>query len=89
MKQIKVGIMKNLNETLIEFAKSGNYEMVLLCLENGADVQADDNYALNWSANNGHLDVCRLLIEHGANIESAINSRYINEKGINLLRSLK
>jgi ankyrin repeat protein len=37
-------------------------------LKHGANVSAKDDYALRWSALNGHLEVVKLLLEHGADI---------------------
>ena len=39
-------------------------------VENGADIHADYDYALRWSASNGHLDVVKYLIENGADIHA-------------------
>ncbi len=36
----------------------------------GADIHAQDNYALRLSAYNGHLSVIKYLIEMGANIHA-------------------
>jgi ankyrin repeat protein len=35
-------------------------------IENGADVTADDNYAIRWASDNGHLPVVKFLIKRGA-----------------------
>ena len=31
--------------------------------DNGADITAQDNYAVCWASNNGHLDVVKYLQE--------------------------
>ena len=36
-------------------------------IEEGADVRADDDFALRWTAGNGHLEIVKLLVEQGAN----------------------
>ena len=67
-------------------------------IEKGANVHADNDYALRRSAKNGHLDVIKYLIEKGANIHanddyalrrSARNGhldvvKYLIEKGANV-----
>lgn len=45
-------------------------EVIKKLIEDGADVNARDNYALRWASKNGHLDIVRYLIEHGANIHA-------------------
>ena len=37
-------------------------------IENGADIHAEDDFALRWSAEKGHLDVVKFLVENDANI---------------------
>ena len=39
-------------------------------VEQGIDINADDNYALRWAAGNGHLDIVKYLVEHGADIHA-------------------
>ena len=36
--------------------------------ENGADITADNNYAIEWTSRNGHLEVVKYLHENGADI---------------------
>ena len=61
---------KNLNQKLIEAAKSGNLEVVKYLVENGADIHAEKDYALRLAAYNGHLDVVKYLVEKGVNIHA-------------------
>ena len=53
--------MKTEQELLIYGAKIGNLEMVKLAVEHGADIHAQDNYALRWASRNGHLEVIKYL----------------------------
>src|SRR5580704_11081624 len=48
-------------------------ETFQLLIESGADVHADNDFALRRSAGNGHLEVVRLLIELGANVHADNN----------------
>ena len=60
-----------LNEALITASKMSNCEIVKLLLENGADINAVDDYArsaLVYSARNGCYEIVKLLLENGANI---------------------
>mgnify|MGYP003122497466 CR=1 FL=1 len=62
--------MNNINEELIEFAKSGNLKKVKECLNNGADIDhknINGETALMWASWRGHLEVGEFLIENGAN----------------------
>lgn len=63
--------------------------------ENGADITAQDDYAVRWAAKNGHLEIVRYLYEKGTNIMAKNNYavrlaacnghlevvRYLYEKG--------
>lgn len=51
-------------------AENGHLEIVKLLLEAGADVHAEDNYALRWAATNGHTEIVRLLLEAGADVHA-------------------
>ena len=59
-------------ENLADVAKRGDLEAVGRLLESGVDVDTEDNKhhatALMWAAHEGHPDIVRLLIEHGAEI---------------------
>ena len=39
-------------------------------IEKGADIHADNNYAIRMAVCNEHLDIVRLLIEKGADIHT-------------------
>jgi ankyrin repeat protein len=39
----------------------------------GADVSADDNYAVKWASENGHLKVVKYLVSLGADITADNN----------------
>ena len=55
---------ENINSLLIQAVKINNIKLVRLSLAAGADVAADNNCALRWAANNGHLEVVKLLEQH-------------------------
>ncbi len=42
-------------------------------VENGADIHADNNRSLYWSAGKGYLDVVKYLIKEGADIHADNN----------------
>ena len=45
-------------------------ETIKMLVEKGADIHAKDDYALSYSAGNGHLEIVKYLIEKGANIHA-------------------
>jgi outer membrane protein assembly factor BamB len=58
-------------EALFEAARTGNRAAVLHLLDSGVDVNAATRYgvtALGFAADKGHLDIVRLLVERGANV---------------------
>jgi ankyrin repeat protein len=48
----------------------GHVEVVKLLLEQGANVHAEDDYALHLASHNGHVEVVKLLLEQGANVHA-------------------
>lgn len=60
---------------MFEAAKAGDFSAVQALLRDGADVNArepeDQTYALHWAAAAGHLEVVRLLVEAGGDVEGA------------------
>lgn len=87
-----------LDTGLVIEAASGNIERVRLLLEKGANVHAEEDHALRYSAEYGRLEMVRLLLEKGADIHarddealrySAMNGhlevvRLLLEKGANI-----
>ena len=45
-----------------------HFEVVELLLKHGANVHANDDYALGAASKNGHWKAVRLLLKHGAKI---------------------
>ena len=62
--------MSELNKQLIEASDKGDLTKVKELIENGADVYAQNDYALRCSAEMGHLEVVRFLLENGADIHA-------------------
>jgi FOG: Ankyrin repeat len=52
-------------------------------VEKGANIHVDDDCALCWASENGHLEVVQYLIEMGANIHADDDYalRWASEKG--------
>ena len=48
--------------------------MVRVLLKAGADVHADDDYALRWAAEKGHTQTVQILLANGANIHAKDDS---------------
>ncbi len=60
---------QQLNKALLEAAKTNNAQEVIRLLDQGADINYADNRGLTaftWAARNGHANIVRMLIEHGA-----------------------
>jgi ankyrin repeat protein len=57
---------KELNSSLFKYAKLGDLINIKLLLEQGADIHAQDDYALRLSASKGNLDMVKYLIEQVA-----------------------
>jgi ankyrin repeat protein len=51
-----------LNDNLIQAAQYGNLESLKYLVENGADIHAKTNYAIRFSAKNGHLEIVKYLV---------------------------
>lgn len=61
------------NETLFNAVKQGDIADILLCLENGADVNFKYQLMFGWTplilaTELGHFDVVKLLLANGANV---------------------
>ena len=51
---------------LEKLQQNGHLEVVKFLLDRGADVNADNNYAVRRASANGHLEVVKFLLENGA-----------------------
>lgn len=60
----------DLNEKLIQASKKGLINEVKVLLDAKADINAYDDYSLQWAAANGHLEVINLLLENKADIHA-------------------
>jgi ankyrin repeat protein len=61
--------------------------VVRYLVEQGANIHAHNDYALRWSAQNGHLEVVHYLIDQGADINvlnvktrAKLSNRELSEK---------
>lgn len=57
------------NQVIVYAAMNGQLDIVKYLHENGADIEKDDNNALEMAARNGHLDVVKYLHENGADVD--------------------
>jgi ankyrin repeat protein len=63
---------------LVTAATKGDFAAVKRLLAGGADSSSHDTNgysALNWAARNGHLDIARLLIDQGADVNAHDNPK--------------
>ena len=51
---------------VIEAVKNNDLENIKRLVEQGANLHADDEEALQWAAEKGHLEVVKYLLEQGA-----------------------
>jgi ankyrin repeat protein len=56
--------------SIIQASKFGNVGAVKKLLKEGADIHDDNDNALRWACNNGHLEVVKLLLENGADVHA-------------------
>ena len=78
--------VSNLNQTLDELdfergiwyaAQFGDFEKVQKLIRNGVDVDLRDSAgytSLHYAARNGHLNICKLLLENKADIDAVTRS---------------
>ena len=62
------------SDTLLDAARTGDRARVAALLDGGADVNAVSRYnvsALGFAAERGHVEIVRLLVERGANVDVA------------------
>lgn len=61
----------DINRALYLAACYGRINIITFLLEHGADIHADNDYALASAAQNGHLDTVKFLVEHGSDINAS------------------
>ena len=59
-----------LNVAFFHAARSGNTEVVELCLEAGVNIHFLSDVALRGAAETGQTEMVRLLLEHGADVHA-------------------
>lgn len=59
-----------LNSALVNQCELGRTEIVKLLLANGADIHAENDWALRNAVGKGHIEIVKLLIEHGADVHA-------------------
>ncbi|BCS82501.1 putative ankyrin repeat protein [Cotonvirus japonicus] len=64
-----IGIQKCLTIS----CEQGHYDIVKFLVNNGVDVQINDNCAIKWASQNGYLEIVKLLVEKGADIQAGNN----------------
>ena len=98
MKYIKLFEQHNVdwNKKLLVYSKKGDLSGVKQSIKNGANVNCKDNDGwtpLHWSSYNGHLNVVKYLIEHGAdwfikNDDNKYFIDYLSDKNKNIIKKL-
>ena len=65
---------EQLNKQLIHAATNGNLKIIKYLVEQGADIHADNDYALRLASSYGKLEIIKYLVEKGSNIYMNNNS---------------
>ena len=60
----------NMNDLLFESSKKGRLDLVKIALQNGADIYASNDWAVQLASHNGRLEVVKYLVENGAHIHA-------------------
>ena len=70
----RLPVLRSQDNAFIEAAAWGNKDLVERLLKKGTNVDATDtkyrNTALHWAAYRSHLDVVKLLVNVGANVDA-------------------
>jgi ankyrin repeat protein len=71
------------NDLLFKLIEAGFLPGVKKALEMGADIHANDDYALRWASYSGHSDIVELLLKNGADIHADFDFalRYASDNG--------
>ena len=59
-----------MDDLLIESVKLGLLPIVKKLIEQGANVNTDDDLAIKWAARDGHLEIVKYLVSQGANVHA-------------------
>ena len=62
--------MNKMNQELKKASKTGCVEVVKALLKCGADVHAENDYALRLASYHGHYEIVKILLENGANVHA-------------------
>jgi hypothetical protein len=71
--EIALENQKVLDARLLLASVEGDSENMIAALKAGADVHADNDWALRWASNYGHTEVVKLLLDAGADVHAQDN----------------
>lgn len=71
-------MMTQTTKTLILSVDKGDWDVVKTLINNGADVRANDDYAIGHATSNGNLDMVRYLTKY-YNINNASDARVLDD----------
>ena len=81
-----------MDDLLIESVRLGLLLEIKKLIEQGANVHAEDDYAIGYAAENGHLEIVKYLVSQGANIhvQNDYAFKYAAENGhLEIVKYLK
>jgi len=78
------------SEIFSEIEKNNYLSLVMVLLQAGADVHANNDYLLCWAAENGDFELAVILLQNGANVEAGDGQplRWAARKGLTNLVTL-
>ena len=60
----------NANDKLKESSEDGRLDQVIVAVNNGADIHADNDDSLRYASENGYIQIVKYLVEQGADIHA-------------------
>ena len=61
------------HDVLIHAVAENEFHLVKYAIENGANVEAWDNYCLRWASSEGFFEIVKYLVQQGADVQSSYN----------------
>ena len=66
--EYKIYIKTNIQDKLNKACKYGKLNIIKYLISQGANIRADDDWAVVWASYNGHLETVKYLVSQGAKL---------------------
>ena len=83
-----VNILKHINKIMVVAAENDFVDLLIYCMDNGADIHYSDDIALGRSCTYGRTNAMVYLLQNGANIQSVSVDDTLDHIGFNDLKIL-